>query len=409
MKILKASYLLTFDDDLRVVHNGAVVFDEQIRQIASLDVIKNKYPQLEVIDLGPNSVLMPGLINAHVHLEFSANTTTLHYGSFPEWLGSVAKHGKFLTKKATTALISEQLDGMLRSGTTTLGASSSYSHDLPALVQSPLNKVFFCEVLGNKAHMKTAALADLKARLAAASQHHSASFFSGIAIHSPYSSHRSLTRGALELARTENLAVTAHFLESAEEKQWLEHRQDSMLQLFSPRSQPKRSRALAFLQLFSGIKTVSFTHCVAAGPKELAAIAQLGASINHCPASNRLLSNTRLELNRLQQIGLAIGTDGLSSNISLSMFDELRTALNIHYEQDARVLARTLLAAATVGGAKALGFESRKGRLVTGHDADIIGFRLPAKLEDMADVYLHTILHTRKVDKTVIGGVIKPL
>ena len=111
----------------------------------------------------------------------------------------------------------------------------------------------------------------------------------------------------------------------------------------------------------------------------------------------------------MQQIGLAIGTDGLSSNISLSMFDELRTALNIHYEQDARVLARTLLAAATVGGAKALGFESRKGRLVTGHDADIIGFRLPAKLEDMADVYLHTILHTRKVDTTVIGGVLKPL
>ena len=215
MKILKASYLLTFDDDLRVVHNGAVVFGEQIRQIASLDVIK-KISAAGGNRPGPNSVLMPGLINAHVHLEFSANTTTLQYGSFPEWLGSVAKHGKFLTKKATTALISEQLDGMLRSGTTTLGAISSYSHDLPALVQSPLNKVFFCEVLGNKAHMKTAALADLKARLAAASQHHSASFFSGIAIHSPYSSHRSLTRGA-GAGLTENLAVTAHFLESAEE------------------------------------------------------------------------------------------------------------------------------------------------------------------------------------------------
>lgn len=404
MKILKASYLLTFDDSFRVIRNGAVVFDKQILQVATLDAIGKKYPALEVIDLGPNSVLMPGLINAHVHLEYSANTTTLQYGSFPDWLDSVARHGKDLTRKATTALIAAQLDAMVRSGTTTLGAISSYSRDLPALLQSPLNKVFFCEALGNKAHTKAAALADLKTRLAAASQHHSANFHSGVAIHSPYSSHRSLTRAALALARAKNLAVTAHFLESAEEKHWLEHRQGSMLQLFSPRSRPKRSRALAFLQLFAGLENVSFTHCVAAGAEELAAIAALGATINHCPTSNRLLSNARLELERLQQIELAIGTDGLSSNTSLSMFDELRTALNIHYQQDARVLARTLLAAATVGGAKALGFASCKGRLVAGHDADITGFCLPAKLENTADIYLHAILHTRQVDIAVIGG-----
>lgn len=275
---------------------------------------------------------------------------------------------------------------------------------MPALLQSPLNKVFFCEVMGNKAQMKASALADLKTRLTVASQHHSDNFYSGVAIHSPYSSHRNLTKAELALARAKNLAVTAHFLDSAEEKHWLEHRQDSMLQLFSPRSRPKRSRTLAFLQLFAGMENLSFTHCVAAGVEELVAIAGLGASINHCPTSNRLLSNAKLELDRLQQVGLAIGTYGLSSNTSLSMFDELRTALNIHYQQDARVLARTLLAAATVGGAKALGFASRKDRLVAGHDADIIGFCLPARLENAADAYLHAILHTRQVAITVIGG-----
>lgn len=257
---------------------------------------------------------------------------------------------------------------------------------MPALLQSPLNKVFFCEVMGNKAQMKASALADLKTRLTVASQHHSDNFYSGVAIHSPYSSHRNLTKAELALARAKNLAVTAHFLESAEEKHWLEHRQDSML------------------QLFAGMENLSFTHCVAAGVEELVAIAGLGASINHCPTSSRLLSNAKLELDRLQQVGLAIGTDGLSSNTSLSMFDELRIALNIHYQQDARVLARTLLAAATVGGAKALGFASRKDRLVAGHDADIIGFCLPARLENAADAYLHAILHTRQVAITVIGG-----
>jgi aminodeoxyfutalosine deaminase len=96
---------------------------------------------------------MPGLINAHVHLEFSANKTTLKYGNFVEWLFSVIEHREELIEKATKELIDAELKTMLQNGTTTIGAISSYGLELPSCVASPLNVVYFTEVLGSKPEM----------------------------------------------------------------------------------------------------------------------------------------------------------------------------------------------------------------------------------------------------------------
>ena len=57
---------------------------------------------------------------------------------------------------------------------------------------------------------------------------------------------------------------------------------------------------------------------------------------------------------------------------------------------------------ATVNGAKALGV--KKGSLIKDFDADIIGFCLPDKIEEVEDIYMQIILHTKYVDKIVIGG-----
>ena len=52
---------------------------------------------------------MPGLINSHIHLEFSANSTTLKYGNFMNWLNSVIKSRDELINKATKQLIDAKL------------------------------------------------------------------------------------------------------------------------------------------------------------------------------------------------------------------------------------------------------------------------------------------------------------
>lgn len=404
MKILTASYILTFDENFTILKDGCIVFDEKIIELASYDITIKKYPNIEIVSLGENSVLMPGLINSHIHLEFSANKTTLKYGSFYSWLNSVIRHREKLIDKAKTSLITQELKKLLKTGTTTIGAISSYSFDLEACLKSPINTIFFCEVIGSKADMIDTLFTDFKARLKDAQKHNSKRFQTGIAIHSPYSVHPFLVREVLNIAKEQNLPVTSHFLESKDEKDWLNKDEGSFLDFFKNflNQEKATTKPLEFLNLFKGVKNLSFTHCVEASSEDFSKIKELKATINHCVSSNRFLNNSRLNLKNLSDIPFSIGTDGLSSNNSLSMFDELRVALYTHYERNIIKFSKTLLNAATVNGAKALGVN--KGSLIKDFDADIIGFCLPDKIEEVEDIYMQIILHTKYVDKIVIGG-----
>lgn len=404
MKIISANWVVTCDENNSIIKNGAVVFDDKIIEIDTLLNIEKKYPNIEILNLEKNSVLMPGLINSHVHLEFSSNTTTLKYGNFMSWLNSVIKSRDDLINKADKKLISTKLDRMKKTGTTTIGAISSYSFDLESCVQTPINTVFFCEVIGSKGDMVDTLFADFKDRLKNAKKFKSKNFFPAIAIHSPYSVHPFLVRETLKLAREEDLSVSSHFLESPEEFSWLHKDEGSFLDFFKNfLGQEKAvSKPMEFLNLFSNIKNLSFTHCVEASDADLEKIKSLGASINHCVTSNRVLNNSKLDLSKLEDIPFTIGTDGLSSNNSLSMFDELRNALMIHYEKNVIDFSNILLKAATLNGARALGLN--KGTLQKEFDADMITFTLPDEVEDMEDLPMQIILHTKFVDKTIIGG-----
>jgi aminodeoxyfutalosine deaminase len=404
MKIISSKWVLTCDENSSIIEDGAIVFDEKIIEVDTLSNIQKKYPNIQITQLEDNSVLMPGLINSHVHLEFSANSTTLKYGNFMNWLNSVIKNREDLINKANTKLISSKLNKMKKTGTTTIGAISSYSFELEACLKSPINKVFFAEVIGSKGDMVDTLFADFKSRLNNAKKYKSKNFIPAVAIHSPYSVHPFLVRETLKLAREENLAVSSHFLESPEEFEWLHKDEGLFIDFFKNfLGQDKAvTKPMEFLNLFSNIKNLSFTHCVEASDEDLEKIEQLGASINHCVTSNRVLNNTKLDLSRLKNINFTIGTDGLSSNNSLSMFDELRNALMAHANENIIDFSKVLLKAATINGSRALGLN--KGLLQKDCDADIIAINLPDEIEDKDDLAMHIILHTKFVDKIIIGG-----
>lgn len=404
MRILKASWLITSNDDRTIIKNGAVVFDTAIHDVGEITYIQNKYPNVEIEDLGENSVIMPGLINAHVHLEFSSNTTTLKYGNFMHWLNSVIQNREALVEKATQSLISKKLKSMLKTGTTTIGAISSYSLDIEPCIKSKMNTVFFTEVIGSKMDMIDTLFADFKSRLHQASLSANKNFIPAIAIHSPYSVHPFLVREVLNMAKEKEYAISAHFLESPEEFEWLHKDQGGFVDFFKNFLGQEKAvtKPMEFLNQFSGLKKLSFTHCVEASEDDLNKIKSLNGVINHCPTSNRLLNNSKLNLEALQDIDFAIGTDGLSSNNSLSMFNELRNALMIHESANINELSKTLLMAATRNGGLALGL--KKGTLQQEYDADIISFVLPDTVEDEDDLCTQIILHTKFVENIIIGG-----
>ncbi len=404
MKFLCADWLLVCDDDFTIIKDGAIVFDETIQDVDSYENLEKKYPNTNFEYLGKNSVLMPGLINTHVHLEFSANKTTLKYGNFVKWLFSVITHREELIEKASSELIDYELNKMIQNGTTTIGAISSYGYDMDSCVKSPINVVYFTEALGSKQDMIDTLFADFKAKLKSAMKQKSKNFIPAVAIHSPYSTHPFLIREVLKIANENKMAVSAHFQESKAENDWLNYNNGDFEQFFKGMLDQHKSltKPSDFLNQFYGIKPLSFTHCVEANGKELHQIKNLGATIIHCPNSNRLLSNTALNLSHLNDIPLAMGTDGLSSNHTLNMFEEIRSAIFIHNNFEPNELAQKLLLAATKGGAGALGLQ--KGSLKKGLDADIISFLLPDKIEEADDLSTAIVLHTSNTTNTFIGG-----
>ncbi len=404
MNFLTSDWIVICDEQFKIIQDGAIVFDEKIIALDTKENILQQYPNENFIYQGEGSVIMPGLINSHVHLEFSANKMTLKYGNFISWLFSVIEKRDELIEKATTELISQKLQNMIDSGTTTIGAISSYSLDMEASLQSKMNVVYFTEVLGSKADMIDTLFSDFKQRLYLAQKNSSEKFFPAIAIHAPYSTHPFLIREVLKIAKEEKLPVSAHFMESGAENEWLNYSTGEFEKFFKDMLNQHKSLQTPseFLQAFKGIENLSFTHCVEANEEELHQIHDLGASIIHCPNSNRLLNNSVLNLGYLNDIPLTIGTDGLSSNYSLDLFEEMKNGFFIHTNFLPNELAQKLLLAATRNGAKALKLP-RKGTLKIGNDSDIIVFSVP-KIEDSDNLSTAIILHKSQIQTTYIKG-----
>ncbi|MGB5867570.1 MAG: aminofutalosine deaminase family hydrolase, partial [Arcobacteraceae bacterium] len=289
MKFISAKWLLTCNNEFTIIENGAIAFDEKIIDIGTIDEFEIKYKNETIEYLGENSVLMPGLINSHVHLEFSANKTTLQYGNFVKWLFSVMQNREELIEKATKELIDQELNNMIENGTTTIGAISSYGFDMDSCVESPLNVVYFTEILGSKPDMIDTLFVDFQEKLKSAVAHTKENFIPAIAVHSPYSTHPFLIREVLKIARERKMPVSAHFQESKAENDWLTHSNGECESFFKDMRDQHNSLAKPseFLDQFKNIENLSFTHCVEANQKELEQIKDLGATITHCPNSNR--------------------------------------------------------------------------------------------------------------------------
>ena len=372
MRILRAKWVLACDENFKILKEGAIVFDKKIIEVCAFASAARKYPQAEILDFS-GDIAMPAFINPHVHLEFSANKGTLHYGDFLDWLGSVIASRQQLDAAARRRLIAEQIAAMMRSGVGTIGEISSFGGEAEACAQSGIRTVFFNEILGASKDAAAENILKFKERFERSKALASSLFIPAVSVHSPYSTHPQITEFATKLARENGLAISTHFMESSYERQWLRTGRGKLktwLAKFNPAPAPFYSPQ-SFVAHFNGLRTL-FTHCV--WVDDFSIFDPKLHSITHCARSNRLLSKKRLSFKKLLASGLNynIATDGLSSNFSLSFLDELRANLMMHDELGLVDLARALILGATRNAAAALGLSL--GELKEGKLADIAVF-----------------------------------
>ena len=401
MKIISSDFLYTPNG---YVQNQAVAFTDTIKDIGTLKELTERYPDARVIQTEPNSILYPGFINTHVHLAFSANKTSLVYGSFKPWLDSVIEHRDELMEVCNNEMMMQECKKMMHSGITTFGAISSFGNELEVCEKTPQRVIFFNELIGSNAMYADMLYGDFQERVSASqSCADSSRIIPAIAIHSPYSVHPILLQKAVTLAKKHNMPLSAHFLESQAEREWLESSSGTLKSFFLKYFNTSKTvtNIEEFMHAFDTYPT-HFTHCVQATQEELNHLSQKGHSIAHCPRSNRYLGCGRLAIEKLP-LPFSVATDGLSSNDSLSILDELRAAIMLHNDIPIQELSEKLLRAVTGDAADILGLNC--GKIEIDKLADFAVVTLPEEPKRTEELALWSILHTKEVSEVYIEGV----
>lgn len=399
MKIIKAKYILTCDEEFKIYKDKAVVFDEFIIDLLDFKDLENdKFKNADIIDHS-NDILMPSFINPHTHLEYSANSSELKYGDFIIWLSSVIKNRSTLSANDKVKFMKNALKNMMKSGVSTVGEISSFGADFDIFEDSKPRVIFFNEILGSNPNVFETNWDNFLQRFEHSMKKKSSKFIPAISIHSPYSTAPKLAKKALDLAKEKNLLVSTHFLESEHELNWLENGKGefaSWLKNFNKNASPMYSPN-SFIEMFKGVRTL-FTHCVFA--KDY--FEEFDRNLHfftHCPRSNKLLSKAKLNLTNIKD-SVHIATDGLSSNNTLNFWDELRAALFIH-DEDILEFSKFLILASTKNAAKAINLNL--GQIKKGKIADFAIYKGFGEVEEN-ELALQLILKNKEVEKLIIEG-----
>ncbi len=400
--ILTAPILLTMRPGAGPIINGAI----SLRGSTILDVgpgkrIIDKFPKERVMKL-ENAVLLPGLVNAHTHLELPALLEETRAGGFADWVMNLIEAKKKLHDKDYLSSTLRNIETLTRTGTTTVGEICTHNISPAALRACGLRAVVYHEII---------TMSDLAARprsLRFIKSRAEGLIKSGVSPHAPHTVSETALTWIRDIARKKNLPLCMHVAESRDELGLLQRKKSGLERLYGfagwDTAQAPRAKSpfeyLGKLGLLN--KTFLAVHAVHASDSDIALLKKTGAPVAHCPRSNKEIGAGRMRLKDFMDAGIpvGIGTDGLASSPSLSIWDELRYARKIHRRDG--ISAREMLGLGTIGGAKALGLEKEIGTLAPGKKADIIAVPLPQK--STGDIYNDLLRETECCIMMMVNG-----
>lgn len=334
------------------------------------------------IDLGDVAIL-PGLVNAHTHLEFSDLTAPLGVrgAPLPTWIRQViASRGSRGADPASQTVVARGaiqrgLAESIDHGVTTIGEIATSGWEKDTLETAPLDLNVFYELIGLRAEVVPQRLADAEdfvTRALVAARWHG-----GLSPHAPYSVHPELLVGLARLAAANHLPLAMHVAESREELELLAAGAGPFRNLlealgaWDPQAIPLGSRPLDYLQVLGLARRTLVIHGNYLAQDELAFLAEHASrmSVVYCPRTHSYFEHDPYPLAEMLAAGvrMAIGTDSRASNPDLSLLAELRHVARKHPD----VRPEEILRLGTLGGAQALGQDHEVGSLAPGMLANL--------------------------------------
>ncbi|HEX8031188.1 MAG TPA: amidohydrolase family protein [Vicinamibacterales bacterium] len=349
-----------------------------------------------IIDLG-DVVLLPGLVNAHTHLELSWMRGRVPPASrFTDWVKTLfairgrPDGGMTNDQIAPIHLAIEELQA---TGTVAVGDISNSLAAVGPMRHAGLDGVVFHELLGFKE--RDGALLQATRGLRDAAMQAGATV--SLAPHAPYSTSIELfqaIRAAVSDSATPMMSV--HLGESPEEVEFVGRGTGpwrSMLEtigLWRDDWEVPGCDPVAYLDRHGVIDANTLVvHGVQLDDAALGRLAEIGATLVTCPRSNQWVGVGYPPIERFYESGVsvAVGTDSLASVEDLNLFSELETMRNLA----PRVAARRILESGTLIGARALGLGDELGSLTPGKRAEMIAVRVPEGVTDIEEFLLSGI------------------
>jgi cytosine/adenosine deaminase-related metal-dependent hydrolase len=375
--------IITMNAYREIIHNGAIAIrDNRIIAVDKASVIQERFDDDHMIDVG-GKVIIPGLIDTHVHLAQALIRGCADDMSLIQWLcdrvwvlqGNYTHEDAYVSARLCMA-------EMLRSGTTTfLEAMLAHRYGFDGIAQA-VEESGIRACLGGIV-MDTASYASerlvmypgmietremsLLGVLEAYDKWHGKAndrLHVWFGARTPGGVSAELYREMSQIARERNMRITMHLGEVEADRTFVMSEYHRSLIDFA--------EDVGLL----GPQTV-LVHMVWLTPEEIEKVAATGTHVSHNPSSNCKLASgiCNVPLMQAKGVNVSLGCDGGPSNNDYDLIREMKLAAILHkaVSLDPLIMpAETVLEMATINGARALGLEREIGSLEVGKKADLV-------------------------------------
>lgn len=411
VQIVAASQLLTIHGP--AIAGGAMAYDNgQIIALGTRAEMTALF-SAPVTDY-PGCVIMPGLVNAHTHLALTHFPAWkirkgLDYmpRTYVDWVIQVIKISRGLTIEEKVQSLQEGIEKSVEAGTTAIGEIVTDYTLIGNYANSPLRGRLLLEVIGQDVLRGASHQESL---LQLIDQFPVGRFSPGISPHTPHTVADQLLQSLATAAELREIPLVIHLAEALEELAFAHDSTGTIATLLYPFvgwekfiPPPRRTTPTAHLAALGVLKpgTVA-VHGVHVTPADAELLRQRHVGVILCPRSNERLNvgHAPVALYKKHGIKMALGTDSLASNDSLSLWDELRALQDLFHGSITPDEALTMV---TLNGAELLAIANQTGSLKAGKSADFIIVQPSVVPEDNTKLCAALIEDSRLISTHIAG------
>ena len=407
MILLSAELILPVT--LPPLENSAIaVKDGKILALGPAGELRKKYPGAEETR---HRLLMPGLINAHTHLNFSGFPLLKTKNNFAEWLVKAKEKKAGADPQLIERAAKKELEKFVKMGVTSLGDIVGEPYMLELHKHSPLFSTLFYELIGVKDEDASAKI-DFVNKVFGEYNFRVGNNKLGLSPHTPFTASKELFRAAKNFARRKKLGMCAHLAESSEEVEFIRSGTGPILdELFGSvgwkqKPKPHGCTPAQYIEEFID-RNMTLVHCVEVSEDDIEIIAKARAVI-HCLRSNLNLSGKFAPVPRMIKAGVtvALGTDSPASAGDADLWNEMKAVLdNRKRYPGGEIKPFEILKMATINGAAAIFRDHELGSIAPGKTANLIALNI-RELSKSPDRMATEIVRagSKSVDGVYIAG-----